>query len=688
MAGRARKAIAGLTAALALGLGLVAALALASPGSLQVLSFDTVPAASGVAPEVSAPGPTGGDVLLGPQNTSTILAVVASAGQLDPAVGSDGTLPLPSGFPTGSGAAPVTGVTFAGGSIYGTFWDQTAQTIYVVSWNAQGQLSNGFGTGGLVTIAAGSRFSQWTHAYAPLLIGGHLVIGASRTGQGVTLIPLNPTTGAEGTPVSTPTPGGITSIVQNAMQAGPDGSIYIVGYGPTGNSSSPYDVYYGIFSPSTLDLVSQTAFPDGDTAEGNGLAFLGNTAYLAVTSTTGSATAAHLWSGPVGSTSSLAVQTVPSQVTGENQSFVGIAPGPTGSLLVTVLDQSLSGASSTFALQSDATSFGPGLQVGAGNTAATTVSPAPGGDLVLSGDTLGLSSRETFVAVVGPSTTTTTTTTTTPPPCAPVQLQILKSVVSAELYPYDVKTVSSHHYEVGEPAQHSRQHLVDYEIEVTNSGQCMARSVIVSDVLPSGFSYEGATNPYNFGYTVSAPLSVPPVGSTGGELVEEVNSIPPGYTALFLVAGMPALGAAETNTAGVTADGFAGAASTAFAQTIAAPTATVRTAGQAQIRGQAQPQGSSGIQRVRVAIIRLPTARARATDHCSWLSNASAQFNLSECGQPIWVKATGTRSWHLSLKHPLAAGRYEVFVEAMGRQGLSADTFNPGAGDARKFTVR
>jgi hypothetical protein len=90
---------------------------------------------------------------------------------------------------------------------------------------------------------------------------------------------------------------------------------------------------------------------------------------------------------------------------------------------------------------------------------------------------------------------------------------------------------------------------------------------------------------------------------------------------------------------------------------------------------------------VQVAIEQSAPGRAEARVHCRWLGSANGGFRPQSCNKPIWLKALGTKHWRLKFK-ALQPGRYFVLVEAVGRHGLSADTFTKGTGDVGILTVR
>ena len=130
-------------------------------------------------------------------------------------------LPLPPGYPAAQGS--VQAVTFANNTIYGTFYDITAETMYLVSWNARGQLNSGYGRSGLVTIP--SPFSNTVFLpgeMQSLLTGGKLIVAALTSPGAVALTPVDQSTGSVGSDAIEPLPSGVPAVHLSAIQLGPD----------------------------------------------------------------------------------------------------------------------------------------------------------------------------------------------------------------------------------------------------------------------------------------------------------------------------------------------------------------------------------------------------------------------------------------------------------------------------------
>jgi hypothetical protein len=83
-----------------------------------------------------------------------------------------------------------------------------------------------------------------------------------------------------------------------------------------------------------------------------------------------------------------------------------------------------------------------------------------------------------------------------------------------------------------------------------------------------------------------------------------------------------------------------------------------------QLRGRASDAGCGGaVARVEVAISR------KAGSKCRFLGANGKLTSARRCTQPVFLKATGTTSWSLATKRPLARGAYTVQVRARDRAG-------------------
>ena len=290
------------------------------------------------------------------------------------------------------------------------------------------------------------------------------------------------------------------------------------------------------------------------------------------------------------------------------------------------------------------------------------------------------------------TTSSTGTTETTTPPCTPT-LKVLKDVqpaISQGPNPHfplaNVKQLppGSHSYTVGYDPRYSfgTYSEFDFVIYVTNASNppCDAANVIVSDQLSNAF-YSLGEQTQLFGPPATVH-HVPGSDGYGGNIAISIPSLPTGATLTYEF-GVSAYPQGESNTAKV-----GRAESTVYVRPVPEPGAKVTQAGNTSVQGTAEAGGSSVLDRVRVAIQSFFSGARDAAAHCAWLSNSYAALASRACNQPIWLTVTGTKHWRLSLKRALKPGRYEVFAEALGKYGLSGDTFAKGRGDTKTFTVR
>jgi uncharacterized repeat protein (TIGR01451 family) len=297
----------------------------------------------------------------------------------------------------------------------------------------------------------------------------------------------------------------------------------------------------------------------------------------------------------------------------------------------------------------------------------------------------------------GTSTTTCTisTTTTSTAGCAPIELDILKTLEPGVATWLTVKEVpyGSHHYMVADaPAAYADfpTNWLSYIITVANVGQCPATDVRVIDQLPGAFHYMYAKITSGSGANL---ISHPKAGQYGGKLEVEIASLAAGDKLEITVAGDPIRDSSSTNTAHLSAPGFGGKQSTIYVKLGPAPHATITGVTPTSVQGTASAPHGAHVTGVQVAIQQLhvsaPASDARV--HCTWLRNTKAKpmrFRSQSCTKPpIWLKASRGKHWRITFK-ALPRGRYFVLAEALGKHGLSADTFTKGVGDSGILTVR
>jgi Thrombospondin type 3 repeat len=100
--------------------------------------------------------------------------------------------------------------------------------------------------------------------------------------------------------------------------------------------------------------------------------------------------------------------------------------------------------------------------------------------------------------------------------------------------------------------------------------------------------------------------------------------------------------------------------------------------GPARISGRARAD-TAGVARVSVAICRRDGVR------CGWWSTASRRFVPGGCDRPRWVRASGTKRWHVAVaRRAFGGGAYAVYTRAVQRK---TGAIEPVAGPRSRFRV-
>jgi hypothetical protein len=98
-----------------------------------------------------------------------------------------------------------------------------------------------------------------------------------------------------------------------------------------------------------------------------------------------------------------------------------------------------------------------------------------------------------------------------------------------------------------------------------------------------------------------------------------------------------------------------------------------------RVRGRASDRGCAGLAAVLVSV-----AKPRGL-RCRFLQANGRLTPLRLCRRPVRLRATGTRSWRLSLRAHLPPGRYRVQVRAVDRRGNGQA---PGRASLMRLSVR
>ena len=104
--------------------------------------------------------------------------------------------------------------------------------------------------------------------------------------------------------------------------------------------------------------------------------------------------------------------------------------------------------------------------------------------------------------------------------------------------------------------------------------------------------------------------------------------------------------------------------------------------------GRKVAKGLLKVRRVDVAIQKL------GGKGCHWVSSLAGGTKAVKAGRkracdaPIWMPATGTSTWSLTLQRKLAKGRYRLLTRAVGSDELAEDTFSKKGRNRVDFRIR
>jgi hypothetical protein len=93
------------------------------------------------------------------------------------------------------------------------------------------------------------------------------------------------------------------------------------------------------------------------------------------------------------------------------------------------------------------------------------------------------------------------------------------------------------------------------------------------------------------------------------------------------------------------------------------------------------------VRRVEVAILKLGKG-------CHWVASVAGRTKAVKAGRrhacdaPVWLTATGTAKWSLTLERALAKGRYRLLTRAVSSDELTEDTFSKKGRNRIDFRVR
>jgi hypothetical protein len=100
-------------------------------------------------------------------------------------------------------------------------------------------------------------------------------------------------------------------------------------------------------------------------------------------------------------------------------------------------------------------------------------------------------------------------------------------------------------------------------------------------------------------------------------------------------------------------------------------------------------KGGKGTKKVQGAVQRVGGGGSKASAaRCTWVGSKRARMKRRACNQPVWLDASGTRNWTLTLGRPLPRGRYIFFARAIGANGLSELGWSRADGNRLDFLLR
>ena len=116
------------------------------------------------------------------------------------------------------------------------------------------------------------------------------------------------------------------------------------------------------------------------------------------------------------------------------------------------------------------------------------------------------------------------------------------------------------------------------------------------------------------------------------------------------------------------------------------------SAGGKLFRGSSRPGSGRGVRKSQLKVLRVEIAVLRSGTGCRWLSSLRGDLQIvaagpkKHCDAPVWIKASGKKSWKLRLAHKLPAGRYTLFSRAVLHNGVAEARFTRA--DHTKVTFR
>jgi len=581
------------------------------------------------------------------------VARLTPSGSLDTTFGSNGTALVATGD-TPQDPPETVGVAVQPADqkivVVGTQNHASGSGFQVSRLTTGGQLDNGFNGSGTVVTQIGPTTSESTAAAVAIQSDGKIVVaGNGTTGTGAMDFQvarytntggLDTTFNGSGTneiPIN-----GEDAAVQAVAVQPSDGKIVLAG-GPLGGPQTGFgsveNGHAAVVRLNTNGTLDPTFSGGGLTGGEDLVPFPGSTADTANALTIDPVTGTLLIAG----TAELPVN---GQITGE---IIADRLKPDGSL--------------------DATFGDPGMAVlGVGGSAAVDLlNTVSNGIDALIGGTVGTSAGAVAITATPPPTTTTTGQQCGPPTIGKKAHDAVRGDVRA----------------VGKGQRFA------YVITVANPGPCALGSLVISDSLPRGFVWLGPA--------ASSVVFASPTGASPQSLIEAPDSsqalvsaatLPAGDSLTVSLPGRANSLGRQSDTAILTATGVSGIFSNPLTLDVTTtPQArgtrvTAKGVSGAASAGSGGPEAAlSQIAHADIAIQALRT-RGHRVRGCLWLNRQGRLTRRrpggsGKCDSPIWLRASGKRSWAYRFRRPLSSGRYQLLVRISNRAGVYDTTFAP-----------
>ncbi|HET7049396.1 MAG TPA: hypothetical protein VFI54_14130 [Solirubrobacteraceae bacterium] len=292
-----------------------------------------------------------------------------------------------------------------------------------------------------------------------------------------------------------------------------------------------------------------------------------------------------------------------------------------------------------------------------------------------------------------------TTPQPTTPACLPV-IEIQKLISTLETWTDKDGSVKSSARTTGRHESEEVGGAANVVITIDNVGDCDAKNIELSDVLPRGFDYVPKGSEVSIETSPEGGEVIerqPPRQLVGGALRVPIGFLQAHTKAFIYIRGhLSGLGLLR-NVASLTGAGLSEVSNPAFLTVTPATVVRSASANATGASGAASAGGAPAQKAVdaaaskRSSLARVDVAVETSGKHgsCRWLTSAGRLRTTKRgCPSIVWLRATGTSQWRYGFKHRLPKGRYLLFVRPVARDGVAKSTFTRALHDLVPFTVR